>query len=424
MSLIYGNITIDFPEREIFDDTVQLSLNINWSGGSDEETYDAEDLSLSVKSHGNLQLQYELDEYLLTPADINIVLNDPTAILADYLFGTDFNQMTVKAEIKINGTAEFNGTLIDDSLTYNDGSMLLSMGFSSDSNKINEVTLYDADDVAKNPLSLGLENYNSITNNEADSLTRIDLMLEKIFQLVDEDIETTITHNWVWGGITPTNRGWTFNNIYIENKSWFDNPNNNRLLGDLLKNVAKTFFAQIAIISNAKAIFRKLYYYSASNLQTVTVLNRVRNYKYHKIKYANSKNTFGTVDGAIIYNQPNEAAYTEVQGDYVSYSHIWDAYYVLKATAVDYEYVYYISDPLYIGEVQTYYTWQELISKLMYYYRSKTYFNRVDAFKLQGIGYDYTKNFIYDGSKYQILSMTKYLAEGSTDIEALYLGEA
>lgn len=424
MSLIIGDLQIAFPERTVFNDTVQLTLTIQYGDDLTSPTsYNADEIGLNIKSYGDLLLEYALDEFLLTPANFDIIISDRDGVLADHLFRDDFNIMKATCELKINGSSDFNGSLVDDSITFNEGTKELSLSFSSDSNKINEITLYDADDVAKNPLGLGLERYSSINNNEDETLTKIDIMLGKIFSLVDPNIETTIYHDWLFGGITPGNRPRTFTNIYVENYAWFNNPDNKRLLGELLKNVAKTFFAQAIIPSNSKAYFRKLYYYTSYGLQSVTVLNRIKNYKYHKISYSDARNTFGTTDGTIVFQHPDSSAYTEVIGDYVSYSHIWEAYYMEKSTFVDFEYVYYVNDPLYTGEVQEYYQWQEIISKLMYYYRSKTYFNRVDAFKLKGLDYNYINNFNYDGSKYQILGMRKVLSEGTTDVEALYLGD-
>lgn len=421
-SIIYGLVTINFPVETIFNDTVQLVLNIDWSSGSDSQTYTSEELGLSVKSRGEIALEYELDQFVLTPADISIILNDANGILADYLFGVDFNDMTVQAEIKINGVSDFNGSLVDDSLRNNEGDKSISMAFSSDSNKANEVTLYSAGDVALNPLGYDLTAYSSITNNQSVLLTFEDAITD-ILQLVDPDIDVDFQHDWLFGGITTTNRPYVFSSLRVCPRNWYNEPTQERLLGDLLKTIAKTFFAQIAIPSNSKAFFRKLYYYSSSNTQTVNVLNRIRGYKYHKIKYANSKNTFGTLDGAIISESPNSSSYTEVIEDYVSYSHTWDSYYVYTETASKFENAVYVKDPLYADDTQTYYNWIELISKLMYYYRSKTYYNRVDSFKMKGLDYDYTKNFNYDGSKYQILSMRKYLDKGYSEIDALYLGE-
>lgn len=419
-SIIYGEATITFPERNVFDDMIQLILNVNWLNSSEYYSYTSEELGLSVQKYGALSLVYELDQFLLTPADVTITLNDTRGILQNHLFGVDFDNMVVKAEIKINGDSDFNGSLIDDSLRYDESTKVLSMGFSSDSNKINEVTLYDDDDVALNPLGYDLTPYSTINKNTS-VLKTIGVALLDILKLIDPNITLTINHDWQFGGITPTNRPKVFEYLQVEPALWYNKPAFERLLGGLLKSVAKAFFAQITIVSNSKAYFRKLYYYNSYNVQTVNVLNRIKGYKYHKIKYANSKNTFGTLDGQIIYHIPNHAAYTEVSEDMVSYAHNWATYWVYTPTGF-FESAYYVKDPLYANEAQSYYNWMEIVAKLMYHYRSKTYNNRVDVFKMKGINYDYSKNFNYDGSKYQILSMRKYLSEGYTEIEAIYLG--
>lgn len=415
--MIYGDVTINFPIANIYEDTVQLSLNINWSSGTDSQTYTSDELYLKIKTLGNTSLQYDLDNPLITPADYRLELYDIKDTLADYLFGVDFNQMTVTAEIKINGTTEFKGTLIEDSLEFDESSKIMLLVFSSNTNKINEVTLYNEDNEALNPFGYDLTGYNGVTNND-EVLYTIEEILTDILKLVDENIQLTISHDWLIGGITPTNRSHIFSSLRVDPKEWFTKPTWERNLGDLLKSIAKAFFSQIIVMSNSKAVLRKLYYYSSSNLQTVIVLKKSRSYKYPKIKYVNSKNTFGTLDGNIIYHFPNEGAYTEVTEDFVSYNHYWAAYYVYKATFNGFEFAYYAKDSLY----SNYYNLNDIVARLMYYYRSKTYFNRVDRFKLKGINYNYAKNFNYNSEKYQILSMNKNLAEGFTEVEALYLG--
>jgi hypothetical protein len=40
-----------------------------------------------------------------------------------------------------------------------------------------------------------------------------------------------------------------------------------------------------------------------------------------------------------------------------------------------------------------------------------------------GVNYDFMKDFIYNGSKYQPVSMAAHYSKNITECEALYLGE-
>ncbi len=75
---------------------------------------------------------------------------------------------------------------------------------------------------------------------------------------------------------------------------------------------------------------------------------------------------------------------------------------------------------LYNNEFKNY---GDLASMFWYNFRGNMQHCRVDRFKLRGITYDFLKDFNYDGSKYQPISMIWNDAEGITECEAIYLGE-
>jgi hypothetical protein len=64
-----------------------------------------------------------------------------------------------------------------------------------------------------------------------------------------------------------------------------------------------------------------------------------------------------------------------------------------------------------------------LLAKFLYYWRGNIRHCRVDQFTLVGVNYDFMKDFIYNGSKYQPVSMAAHYSKNITECEALYLGE-
>ena len=64
-----------------------------------------------------------------------------------------------------------------------------------------------------------------------------------------------------------------------------------------------------------------------------------------------------------------------------------------------------------------------LSAKFWYNFRGDLQHCRVDGFTFRGIDYDYLKDFNYNGSKYQPISMVFDYANSRTECEAIYLGE-
>lgn len=64
----------------------------------------------------------------------------------------------------------------------------------------------------------------------------------------------------------------------------------------------------------------------------------------------------------------------------------------------------------------------DLMSAFWYHNRNTMEKCRIDSFELFGIGYDFLKDFIHEGLKYQILSMTISPSQSLTDVKALFLG--
>jgi hypothetical protein len=107
---------------------------------------------------------------------------------------------------------------------------------------------------------------------------------------------------------------------------------------------------------------------------------------------------------------------TQVSGTGLS----WYSY-TSYSDATGYYNIYQVRDPSI--ENNAWLNYGEMVAKLWYQYRGNIQNCRVDKFILRGIGYDFLKDFNYDGSKYQPIRMVWNDAEGVTECEAIYLGE-
>jgi len=111
---------------------------------------------------------------------------------------------------------------------------------------------------------------------------------------------------------------------------------------------------------------------------------------------------------------------TKVSGEgpatinYVSYGD------VNAASPTKYD-IYKVRDTSIFGK--TFYNHAQLEGKFWYYYKGDIKRCRIDKLTLQGIDYDFLKDFIYDNSMYQPISLEIDVEKNQSIIEALYLGE-
>lgn len=71
----------------------------------------------------------------------------------------------------------------------------------------------------------------------------------------------------------------------------------------------------------------------------------------------------------------------------------------------------------------SFFNYGELIAMFWYVYRGHIQNCRVDKFLLDGINYDFLRDFAYDGKKYEIIKMTIDYSQSLTECEAIYVGE-
>lgn len=210
--------------------------------------------------------------------------------------------------------------------------------------------------------------------------------------------------------------------VLIQNL-FFDNTGP-ATVGELLKKLAIDFFSFTGMISEDRVFFKKLYRYDSGNTQTLgTVRTFRKEYRYPLIDYVKMKaiisaeriyeaGTFTNISNKILTRDPVIPSFfddpTEA-GTNMRFTAGSNNIFHAKDTAID----------------SAYNGWHAngyLLANLWYNFRGSFYTNRVDHFEVEGVGYDFLKDFQYGGNNYQIIGMTKRWKDNITEIDALFLG--
>ena len=398
-----ANYKITFPPKNVNGETIQSYLSINFNDGIPITQITSDSVNVSIADHGESDLDFSLTEALLTPADVTITINDRDEWLKNLLYNNINDNITLFYEYYINGTIEFSGNSKVGSKKYLNKKFTAS--FTVDTKKLYEATFIDSDDINLNPLNINI----GATFNATYSIPYI---IDKIFRYIDPNLNATIIQDWIFRTtFSGVNYDKTFTDIYITSQTWFANKNFANNLGDLLKKIAEFFCCQACLLSNNTAFFRKLFYYSSSNLQTLGTV------KYHEITEPNPK---------INYCESYQSSIDRIWGKYGNFTEVEGLYKKIQVEGQSYalaiiggqtKVLDLAKDPLF-NEFDYY---PSLPARYYYYWLSV--YNRIDIFKVVGLTYRYEKNFNYSGGKYQILKMKKEIANGITEIHAIYLGK-
>jgi len=391
---------ISFPEVLLWDDAIKVDFEIYFVENPQHTTMlIAKDRRMLVVDYGELKLQYEIDEYFLTPQNYSLRISDYEQNLESLIFPKYFDNVIVDVHVKINNVEEFNGRWIPEQTDYDMNKKELQIVFSSNTDIINKTMLIDSNGNKKNPLNLD------------NSIHKIKEMILKSYQLISSQINLDFSHDWLfeaeYSGQVISNGNWD------EFSSYKQQFYIGETLGDALKNIAKATFSITGAISNSKAFFKKLY--SQGELITLgKVLEHRKNYRYNKITYSNSL----APDGSVAYEVPDSNAYTNVNGEYVSVKWDWGQRYIVRG-GVNYL-VSAVNEPSITGNEPQ----QNIIAKLHYNRRSKLKYNRVDEFVVKSLNVDFAKSFEFENERFQIISLRKNLNNGYSTVLGLYLGAA
>jgi len=297
--------TINFPKEGIAVGTQQLTLKFKINDTGTDSTTDAATLGLYLRDLGDISIDADTNELLLSPAVLQFDVIDSDGFLFDYFFDESWIKLEKDAlvTLKISDVEEFEGYLITEEIEYNQKDRTFSLSASPRTDLLNKTELWDDDlGTALNPLGL--------TSGERMSLTDL---ITQIFRVVDETGTLTVDffQDWLFRGdkvneligTSPSIDGKHFADIFVDiDTFFFDSTKKLNNLADVLKKIAFDFGCYAGLYSNKRAFFRKLFTADTSALdyidkeQVISVKKTLANiYEYVKLNVFADYNALSTL---------------------------------------------------------------------------------------------------------------------------------
>lgn len=408
-------------------ETYQLKLIFTVDLTASNESYTFGDKNIVIMDHGKTEWGYDVEDALLMPQSLNIKISDKDGYVDDLLFGTGAVPVAIdkkfRAEIYINGSLEFKGNAIEDSMTSieiinigSDTSYEISFQAYPELDLLNKKTIYDGS-TAINPFSYSAGTSELITD-----------MIDSCWQVLNAGITVTYDQDWLFSGdryvpASPPNAhdGFVFTDLELKvDPIWFDSNRNVNSVGDVLKLLAKDYGCFTGLKNFNDAFFKKLFKYDSGNTQSLgDIISYEKFYRYSLIDYARMQSTlpstwaeagtFTLLEGRYMeidqyaYDPDGKILRAEIVGGGEA-----GTYKIPRAYDPDWQSVY--------GDIN------QLLVDFWFRFRGDITKIRADKMVVIGVTYDILKNFTYNGFKYQIINMIKDFEQGTTEIIALNLG--
>lgn len=490
-----------------FGDRIRMTLIFTINDVGTDGTYLAKDYGMYISDFGSIKLDYDFDNYFITPAEYSPVILDKDGTLKGLLYdGVDVDKIDkdfyTKIEILYKGAGsyitEFIGYNVVENMVYEPIRKKHNFAVLPKTNILNETYIhskhYDpkyftygqASTYPNNPLNLTFVQEGDRIKWSWYYLTKGTPgtgedygIIEKIFQLLNSNIEVTIVHDWLFYGWTfsqiesytsPTH---TKNNLAITDiildNNWIGSVFSTgqqpqaQSIGDLLRLLAFEYGCIAGITSQDKAFFKQIYYIDpAPQTMGGTLLrgSRVRKYKYNKIDFCETNTAvyrqdngqsnryvkIGYWQGSQEYQMPIGFAPSEILGKVSgengvtkqliscaeSRSDVLGSYYLSNLRAVysgsEWYYIYSVKIPdftiitgsPFASPTEGYYfSLGTTNAELNYQLKGLLYKTPITEFIYSGLEYDFVKGFEEGGNAYSIVSMNKNLHEDKTTIEAI-----
>lgn len=435
-------ITITTPKEYIDSVGTFLKLRLQFTAEEDGGTiqFDAYDRGIRVIDWGELDTSYDFDDLLIVPATIHLVIGDIEGYLDNVFFGSGSFAESIdkrgKVEIYIDDEVdpEYIFYIQEDSIESFTHQKYVTFSADPKIEILNRTRLFDnaSPPNALNPMGFDWYNVQPILH-----------FLIKTYQLVNPSLTTVSTsHDWIFKGVRSSDAA-VLNNIVFDELRIFGQeligPNASNYgvssAGDFIKTMAKIFGAYTGMISHDKAFFNKLFHYDSSNLQSVNILSQNKTYLAQTFEYVEATTHIGT-EYSQTYIEPSGALNPNIEGkdliedvftgfmgfDGSLAAHTQVAASVQRGNSDDgYYSIQAVSDSNIDSGV--FMDNGSLMAKFWYKHRGLIKNMRIDKFTARGIKYDFTKNFNFNGEKFQIISLRQQLGKNLTHIDAIYLGE-
>lgn len=476
-------------------DRFLLTIQFTIEGSESSATYLAESKGLKLAKRGKTGMSFDFDQWFLVPNEYELVIADTENEFSDLLYdGADVHSVQkefyAKLEIKYLGNAnyetEFSGHNVVEALDHPPFEKLHYFTILPRTNILNETYLYPLyydkgvwDDgkpeteQPNNPLSLIFNRSGDCIKWDwiklSDSVNNNGL-LQKIFQLINEDITVDVFQDWLFYGDSYIEYGVGYNyqkddlkfTDLILDHNWigsvFAYQNQNiESIGDLLTLLAFEYGCLAGFASEERGFFKQMFYWDENNVEEMGNLcmdGYKKSYKYEKIDYAeinsiNYKQDSGKLNRYVEQDfnprgyAPNEL-FEKVSGrtgltksivsvaDYnnTMLSGAWEYCANLKA-AIDgvsnaYYNIYGVKHPYLTFNTITwnppkagYLGLCHFLAEYNYTLKGLLYKTQVHEFKYDGLYYDFMKGFQKDGYNFSKVGQEKDWDAETTTIEAI-----
>lgn len=419
-------------------DAVQLAIVFTVQGVSANLSYTMQEKGVRVGDWGGTDQSYDFEDAFMVPSIYRFKLFDKDGYLEDLLFGFAYTVAVAKNPmilLTLNGNTEFYGRVQEDSIEYNTAERSVSMTADPDILVLNKQELFDVDGVTElNPFSYSTGQFYPLTQ-----------ILEDIYGLVDPTISysggtLSITHDWEFYGerYSPVADAHVYTDLMLSELTmqtdflYFTPAMGLNTVGDILRKLALDWGAFTGMIHHGKAFFRKLFYYDGTDLQTLgTVKSRMLRYRYGLIDYT-TVTVNKDLSSTLTYTAGTNTHIAERRIERDALPVFWHGHAGpypsttnIRATTTRGSYpgsydVYEVRDT---GVGSLWLEYGALLVSFWGYYRGTIQNCRCDKIVASGVDYDFLKNFVDDGRKYQIIGMRKFFGKNETEFDALYLGE-
>lgn len=443
-------ITIQSEEQQVREnETVQMKLIFTVDDTGSDLTWNTYDKGIRILDWGSAEWRYDIDEPLLTGGNYEITLGDMDSVLRELFYYDSALGLATdkrpKIKILVNGVEDYSGKLIEENgVDFNSGSKTVKL-------KANSIS-----EAFKSSFSVGYTN----TGTDADYKSVITI-LEDIFSQIGETYSVSggsleLTQNWIFKGVqlgVGSLDDITFDELRLwVNSMFFDGGNGVSDLSDLLKRMCLNWGCFAGVINSQKAFFKKLFYYDASNTQTLEVddFNIVQKYsRLDSVQVTTETDYTASPNDPKYYTHDDRGQITSDFVDQLKFDTL-NGFYdegggsigsnvfgeVARGGASDGTYIIYsCKDPnITVKILGSPVEWNEcgrVLARFWYKWRGKdaasgitpNYYSRQNyVFQCRGITYDILKSIPYDGYKHQPIRLKKMYGQGKSEIETVLLG--
>lgn len=407
-------INIQFPMFQV-DANNQLEIVIRVLNGETSETWNTVEKQMIITDMSELEFGFELDESLIAHGTFKIDVTDINQELGAWIFMQPFDRAVadpyITIDLLLNGSVIFSGYLLEDTASYDYETKVLSLEFASQIAKLYEASLIDGDGNYTNPFGY------------ADNvLIPFDDFLLEVFQVALPYITLSninIVNDWSFranDGTTDYNGD--INSLYvISQRVYRTNAIVSQNLGELMKNLARSWGYIIGLERNEQLIFEPAFNYDAGNLQSLgRILKRRKFYQYDFVSYYEA--SCSGSDPASPKSSLGD--YSELDGRSVKstqdfYFYADQSYSVFALSNTVGRNVRYAIAPLVSGSHQN-----SVYIEANYWHKFMGNLGNliIEEFVVEGVDYTLRKFFVDGGVKYRPFKISRDFKKAVTTIKA------